>query len=175
MAAKAYTHLLLKLCTFIILCIFYVILQNDSAVAMENSSKRVLFISSYTESYEAVPQEINGIEKIFTPLGISLDIEYMDTKRLDTAQNITLFYFLLKYKLNHVEPYDAIIVGDDNALQFAMNFQNELFSGLPIIFLGINDIHRAETAGEDPNITGIIEKISIKENIELALKFNPEA
>ncbi|MDD3174160.1 MAG: ABC transporter substrate binding protein, partial [Herbinix sp.] len=42
-------------------------------------------------------------------------------------------------------------------------------------FLGINDIHRAETAGEDPNITGIIEKISIKENIELALKFNPEA
>lgn len=174
MAAK-YNNLIYKFAAILFLMVLYIIISQSKIAAAKDDLKRVLFISSYTESYDAVPEQLEGLREIFAPEEIILDIEYMDTKRFDRAENIVLFYSLLKYKIFHIDPYDAIIVGDDNALQFAMNYQDELFPKKPIIFLGINDLSRAEKAGENPYITGIVEKMSIKDNIELALKFNPNA
>jgi diguanylate cyclase (GGDEF) domain len=176
LTAKKYNVLFARIITILILSFFIAIKQNHMAAASDNlSTKKVLFISSYSESYDIVPEQIKGIEEVLLPHGISLDIEYMDTKRLDTADNITLFFNLLKYKLSHMDAYDAVIVGDDNALQFAINYQYTLFHCLPIIFLGVNDINRAKAAGENPYITGIIEETSLKDNIKLALSFNPGA
>ena len=99
----------------------------------------------------------------------------MDTKRFPSQENLQLFHNLLKYKLSQLQPYDAFIVGDDNALQLVLDYQDELFGDSPIIFLGINDTTRAKNASDHPLISGVIQKSSIKENIELALKFNPKA
>lgn len=146
--------------------------QHTDAIS---NAKRVLFISSYTESYEGVPPQIQGIKEVLSPEGVNVDIEYMDTKRIQSTENLDLFYKVLKFKLNNVQPYDALIVGDDSALQFAIKYQSELFPKLPIIYLGINDVDYAVEAGKDPYITGVIEETSLKDNIELALKFNPDA
>ena len=162
-------HLLL---CFILILFASVGSTHSDAISV---SKRVLFISSYTESYAAVPLQIQGIQEVLSPEGINLDIEYMDTKRFNTEENIERFHDLMKYKLDHVDEYDALIVGDDSALQFAIDYQKDLFSGMPIVYLGINDINRAVTAGENPCITGVIEETSLEDNIELALKFNPNA
>lgn len=167
-------HLPIKFTAILFLSIICMISTNKNASA-NDEQKRVLFISSFSESYEAVPEEVKGIKEVLDPRDIHLDIEYMDTKRFDTPVNIIMFYNMLRYKLNHIDAYDAVIAGDDNALQFAINYQGELFSGLPIVFLGINDLSRAEKAGENPNITGVVEEISLKDNIELALQFNPDA
>lgn len=137
--------------------------------------KQVLFISSYSESFPSVPDQIKGIREIFDPLDIQLDVEYMDTKRFDTSESNQLFYDLIKYKIDHLDPYDAVIVGDDSALQFAMDYQTDLFKDLPIVFLGVNDYERAALAGANPNITGIVEEMSLKENIEFGLKINKNA
>ena len=99
----------------------------------------------------------------------------MDTKRLDTPENKQVFYQSLKFKLTQLAPYDAVIVGDDNALQFAIDHQSELFPKIPIVFLGVNDEIRARQAAANPFITGIIERISIKETLAIARVFNPEA
>ncbi len=137
--------------------------------------KRVLFISAYTQSFVTVPEQIKGIQNIFRDQAIELDIEYMDTKRFDTEDKRLQFYDSLKYNLDHVPPYDAIIVGDDNALDFAVKYQEELFPNIPIVFLGINDIQWAIEVAKDPFITGITEETSIKENIEIAYSFNKNA
>ncbi|QHQ62554.1 EAL domain-containing protein [Anaerocolumna sedimenticola] len=149
--------------------------SNSEVIYGSENDKHVLFISSYSENFLSVPDEITGIREVFTPLNIMLDVEYMDTKRFDTKENERLFYELLKYKINNLKPYDAIIVGDDNALQFAMDYQNELFKGLPIVFLGVNDYDRAKRAWDNAYITGIIEEMSLKDNIELGLKINKNA
>ena len=137
--------------------------------------KSVLFISSYSQSFISVPDQIDGIQAVFDEKKINLEIEYMDTKRLDTPENKRVFYESLKFKLANLPPYDAVIVGDDNALQFAMDHQQELFPQIPIIFLGVNDENRAIQAGKDPFIAGNTEKISIKETLEIAKIFNPQA
>jgi len=156
------------LITFISLFFVYKVYGADK-------NKRVLFISSYDQNFVTVPEQIEGIQFVFIPNKIELDIEYMDTKRFDTKENIDNFYQYLKYKLDNIIPYDAIIVGDDNALQFVMDYKHDLFENLPIVFLGINDYKRAEFAFEHRNMTGIIEETSLKENIEIAQKFNKKA
>lgn len=163
-----------KLIFLSLLCFVTLMLPNQQ-VSARADMKKVLFISSYSESYDIVSLQLNGIKNILTPAGIGLDIEYMDTKRFDTDENIKLFHDLLKYKLNNCEPYDAVIVGDDRALEFAMDYQNELFNGLPIVFIGINDLNRAQEASYDPHFTGVVETIALKDTISLGLKFNPDA
>jgi hypothetical protein len=117
----------------LVVCIIIVFLMRYNKV-YASVDKNVLFISSYSESFLTVPQQIKGLQEIFEVNHVNLDIEYMDTKRYSSDENISNFYKSLKYKLNNTISYDAIIVGDDAALQFAMDYQKELFSGLPIIF-----------------------------------------
>lgn len=148
---------------------------NGIVVLGKSIDKRVLFISSYDGNFLSVPHQIRGVKSVFESENIHLDIEYMDTKRFDTKENINLFYSTLKYKLDHLAPYDAVIVGDDNALQFVMDYQEELFHKIPVVFLGINDLTRAKLAAEDDYITGIVEETSIRDNIELGIKLNKQA
>ncbi|WP_180272780.1 ABC transporter substrate binding protein [Konateibacter massiliensis] len=155
----------------VILCIF---LSNNTAYAAGEPTRNVLFISSYTENFVTVPEQIDGIQEGFTGQSVNLDIEYMDAKRLSSDENIENFHTSLKYKLQHVPKYDAIIVGDDFALQFAMDYQEELFSGIPIVFFGANDQERAAEAAKNPYMTGSLEEASLVENIELAEKLNPK-
>ena len=155
--------------------LFATILMPLALFVCAQEEKSVLFISSYSQSFVSVPDQIDGIQAVFDEKKINLEIEYMDTKRLDTPENKRVFYESLKFKLANLPAYDAVIVGDDNALQFAMDHQQELFSQIPIIFLGVNDENRAIQAGKDPFIAGNTEKISIKETLEIAKIFNPQA
>ncbi len=137
---------------------------------------RVLFISSYSECFPTVPEQIAGIQSVFDPLNIYLDLEYMDMSRFNNETNLNLFYETIKYKIENIEPYDAVIVADDAALQFALDYQEELFVGLPIISLCINDEYRFETAMDNPYMTGIMEITdSLHDTIVLANTMNPNA
>lgn len=170
---------LLKIIHILIFIIIFVlniiVVLPSTPVHASSADKRVLFISSYSQSFETVPEQIQGIQSVFEPQGINLDIEYMDTKRLDTNENKMIFYNLIKYKLSNLPVYDAIMIGDDNALKFVMDYKEELFNQIPIVFLGINDLNRANEAGEDPYITGVVEAFSLADTIEIAQKFNNKA
>jgi diguanylate cyclase (GGDEF)-like protein len=155
--------------------LFINMLLGPANFAQAQEEKSVLFISSYSESFVSVPDQIDGIKSVFDEKKIKLEIEYMDTKRLDTPENKQIFYQSLKFKLANLPLYDAVIVGDDNALQFVIDYQTELFYQIPIVFLGVNDEVRARQAASDPYITGIIERISIKETLDVARVFNPHA
>lgn len=144
------------------------------AEAKVNGKGRVLFISSYSYAWDTVQIQISGIEAGLED-GTVLDYEFMDTKRVSDETSYQLFYEGLAYRLAHVDPYDAVILGDDAALQFALAYQEELFAGIPLIFEGVNDEELARVASENPLVTGVVEKLSIPKNIDLALSIYPEA
>ncbi len=164
---------LAKKIVYFMLLSYLIFLPASSARAEDEDS--VLFISSYSESFITVPSQIEGLRSVFDEQNVLLDIEYMDSKRLTTKENIHNFYISLKYKLSNLPIYDAIIVGDDSALQFAIDYQQELFPELPIIFFGINDKERAKTAYDNPYMGGSTEETSLEENIKIAMLFNPDA
>lgn len=161
-------------------CIFIIFLSVISGlvggkVYGKDAKKNVLFISSYNESFLSVPDQITGVKSVLEPANVHVDLEYMDTKRFVTEESDRLFYEMIRYKIEHLPAYDAIIVGDDYALQFVMEHQEDLFKDIPIAFLGVNNLETAEIADDNPYITGIIEEMSVKENIELGRSINKTA
>ena len=161
----------------LIISIFCIILYCCTLPAFAGdlgTKGRVLFISSYSYSWDTVQMQIDGIKETLGP-GYEIDYEYMDTKRVDDAKAMQLFYDRLKYSMSKVEPYDVIIVGDDAALSFVLEYRPGLFKNIPIVFEGINDEELVEKALEDPLITGIVEKLPLEENLELAMKLLPDA
>lgn len=161
--------------TGIFLLLFSALFSSSTVSAMEHTAeKRILFISSYSYAWDTVQIQIEGIRE---GLGdnISIDYEFMDTKRFSDEQSISYFYKTLCYKLERVAPYDAVILGDDAALQFAVQYRDSLFAGIPLVFEGVNDLNYAVEVSKDPLITGVVEKLSFQENIDFALKLCPDA
>ena len=154
---------------FIIFCLGF-----WGMTAHADEMKRVLFISSYSYAWDMVPSQMEGIR---AGLGedVELDYEFMDTKRVDDAESLKLFHDGLKYRLEHVEPYDVIILGDDAALVFALEYQDELFAGIPMVFQSVNDEDLVARAMQNPYVAGVIERLSVSKTIELGQKINPNA
>ncbi|MCM1192573.1 MAG: GGDEF domain-containing protein [Butyrivibrio sp.] len=158
----------------LLLILFFGFMIFGRTAEAADGAKRVLFISSYSYAWEQVQLQIEGIR---AGLGedVVLDYEFMDTKRVDTEESLQLFYEGLAYRLSVVEPYDAVILGDDAALRFAMEHQEDLFPEIPMVFEGVNDEELAAEAVQNPMIAGVLEKLSVEKNIELGLKINPKA
>lgn len=134
---------------------------------------RILFISSYSYAWDSVQLQIEGVKAGVNGQAV-VDYEFMDTKRVDDETSMQQFYEGLAYRMSKVEPYDVIILGDDAALLFAMQYRHELFDGIPFVFEGINDIELAEELSKDPLITGVVEKLSLEKNIEMGRTFYPD-
>lgn len=172
MAKMRKNVMLKKLLQFFLLFLFCSIFSFSSQAGKVDG--RVLFISSYSYAWEQVQMQIEGIR---AGLGedVVLDYEFMDTKRVNSEEALQLFHDGLAYRLSVVEPYDAVILGDDAALKFALEYQEELFDSIPLIFEGVNDEELALLAAEHPMITGVLEMLSVEKNIELGLRINPNA
>ena len=145
----------------------------SSIITSEETPGRVLFISSYHAGFDTLPSQIEGIKSVFDDNSITLDIDYMDTKVHNYDENYRNYYQFLKTRLENGVPYDVVIVGDDNALQFIMDNRNQLFPSTPIVFFCINDMSRAKAANAMNDMTGIVEGISLSTNIELSLTLFP--
>lgn len=120
--------------------------------------KHVLFISSYSYSYLIVEEQLDGIRERFSNQPVFIDVEFMDTKRFNEEENYDSFYNRLRYKLSQESDYDAVIVGDDNGLEFFAEKKDEVFPDIPLFFMGINSYERALSASEQEDITGVLEK-----------------
>jgi hypothetical protein len=66
-------------------------------------------------------------------------------------------------------------VGDDYALEFAMQYHEDLFAETPVFFMGINNIENAELAEENLYFNGIIREGDIQKNIDMIMTLLPSA
>lgn len=164
-----------KMVRALLLCICLTLIYTTTASASVLGVKgRILFISSYSYSWDTVQMQIDGIKDTLG-MDYEIDYEYMDTKRVNDEVSMQMFYDGLAYRMSMVEPYDVVIIGDDAALQFVLDNRDGLFEGMPVVFEGVNDEALVEKALKDPLVTGIVEKLSVEENIDLALQLMPDA
>jgi PAS domain S-box-containing protein len=135
--------------------------------------RHVLLISSYHPGFPTFFQQINGIKSVFATQGILLDVEFMDKKRFADAESEANFLTLLSYKLSHIKPYDAVMTADDDALLFLLKHKARLFPSQPAVFFGVNNISLAKEQNARPDITGVIEAVSMQETIGLMCELLP--
>ena len=137
------------------------------SVAAEAVRPNILFLSSYTITFNTLPAQLRGITEALPADDYQLDVEFMDSKRFARPADEARFYALLKDKMLRLPRYDAVILGDDAALLFALKHQQELFASIPMVFLGINSLELARQAVQNPWITGVAERADYKRNIDL--------
>lgn len=143
------------------------------ASARISQNPRVLFLSSYGYEWESVPKNLDGITEVLNGKAL-VDYVFMDTKRL-LYEDVKEYIYKDIISRTQEDSYDYVIVADDAALTFALEFRDELFYGIPIIFEGINDENFAYSAAEDSLITGIVETFPLEDTIRLATMLYPKA
>lgn len=140
----------------------------------EKKNARVLFLSSYNYDWDSIPKQLNGFKSQIQGYA-KVDYVFMDTKTHAYKDIEKPIYDTVSNNINKLGGYDVVVLGDDVALDFALKYKNKLFSGVPMVFEGINSKQKARNAAKDPLITGVVESFPMKETIELAKKLYPNA
>ena len=134
---------------------------------------RILFISSYNYSFATVPDQLNGFAEGLDGVTVDIVHEFMDAKNYFRAEDIAEFHDYIKFKIDNAAPFDLVVLGDDTALHFGMNYADELFPGTPIVFLCVNNLTDARTAAAREGVTGIAEIVDFQSNVALFTKLFP--
>lgn len=135
---------------------------------------RVLFLSSYDYDWDSVPKQLEGFANEIDDFA-KTDYFFMDTKTHSYEEVKTNIYNQIQGELESGTNYDVIVLGDDAALDFALEYQTKLFDGIPMVFEGINSEEKAQSVAEDPLITGVVESFPMEETIALAQTISPNA
>ncbi|MGZ2368213.1 ABC transporter substrate binding protein [Ancylomarina sp. YFZ004] len=136
--------------------------------------KHILVIHSYHQSFVWTDSISSGIESVLTPRENEIETfyEYLDSKRF--VDPIFIESFVHKYKLLCPRvSCDAIIVSDNNALNFVIKNRSRFFKNIPIIFCGINN-YKPELLKGESQVTGIAEYTAIDSTLMLMHKLHPE-
>jgi len=142
--------------------------------AHEVHYKHVLILHSYHPGLPWTDSITAGIETALNESAenLNIHIEYLDTRRYQDPEYISLIYqSLLGCKLKG-RPFDMVLLSDKKALNFALEHRQELFPDSPIVFCGIRNFHPDMIAGTG-NITGVGEALAFRETVDLALQFHP--
>jgi diguanylate cyclase (GGDEF)-like protein/PAS domain S-box-containing protein len=150
-----------------LMCVAWTSLPAAGKSGPDLSHKRVLLLFSYHPTFVSSDAILHGVRSVLDKHGLTLDIEFMDSKRVLDDVSKDNFLRLLSYKLAKRQPYDLVMLSDDNALNFALDNRAQLFPKVPMVFLAVNDAHRAIEMDDHPSITGVVEALSYQRTIDL--------
>lgn len=138
----------------------------------EKPKKSVLYLNSYHHGYQWSDSIMAGARSVLdeSQYKIDLHIEYMDAKRYNFEDVTRMLLRLYEEKFAR-EPFDIVIVSDNDAFAFASQYRELLFPGTPIVFCGVNAFE-ARDLGKG-NITGVVEKFDMARTLDVALHLHP--
>ena len=103
---------------------------------------------------------------------ITFQVEYMDTKRLQTPVYLEQLAGLYRTKYAGTS-FDGILVSDNHALSFALEHRAELFPEVPVVFCGINRF-RPEILKGAADVTGVIEQGDFAQTLRFVRRARPK-
>lgn len=139
-------------------------------------SKEILFLNSYHKGYKWSDDIVNEVEKKLKPYeDIELTVLYMDTKRVVSDSYFDKLFNLYKEQLEN-RKFDLIIVSDNNAFDFIVKYDKQLFKNTPILFCGINNFDKEFLTKNNMSkyVSGVIEQVDLEKNFRLILNLQPE-
>lgn len=117
-----------------------------SAVALEK--KNVLILNSYHQGFKWTDDITRGMLAALDPARSDTRIftEYLNTKWSHEASYFRELSRFLRVKYGKV-PIDLILCSDNDALDFLLEYRNEIFGTIPVVFSGINYFSSADLKG----------------------------
>ncbi len=145
-------------------------------VGAQEASPNVLVLHSYHRGLSWTDGVMEGIRDVFAESDLDPEfyIEYMDTKRFSPDEELYQRLDSLYWKKYQDTPLDLIIVSDNNAFEFMLEYHDTLFPGVPVVFCGINFFEDEMLEGFESTFTGVVEDVDITDTIELMLRLHPD-
>lgn len=134
---------------------------------------RILYLSSYNSSFPTFYDQIQGVRDSFPPELVQIDVEFIDSKRLPQENYLVEYQNFLQNKLNMLPSYHALICGDDNAMNMGLKLLSGPLNGIPMVFFGVNNRPLALQMDERPDVTGVVEAVSMDETLSLIMELFP--
>ena len=163
--------------TITLVMLAYQLYEKDtySVSKLHQADHKVLFLCSYDPMYYTYKYQIKGLEDELYSNGIKFDVVYMDTKNFRSEADLKEFYHFFKQRYGEkLGTFDGVLLGDDDALSFAIEHQKDLFDKMPMVFFGINDLKLANEAQSNPYITGFYENNFLEQTMLTAMKIFPD-
>jgi two-component system cell cycle sensor histidine kinase/response regulator CckA len=136
--------------------------------------KRVFVLNSFNRGYVWTDNMLRGIDDTFagSAPGVETYVSFMDMKRVPSSpQYFAQFKELIREGYKGVR-FDAVLACDNDALEFLREYRDELFPGVPVVFVSINDFDGRMLDGRR-DITGTSENTDYEGTIRCALKLRP--
>lgn len=137
-------------------------------------SKNILILLSYSTDFPSYPNITKSLNTALSQH--NLDYVYLNSKNNWANDYQALMQdFLAKRQALSQQKIDLIITVDDNTFSFVKKNYQTMYSGIPIVFMGINDIKKLEWAQDQSNFTGFYEAPSFSENLLYAQSLFPNS
>lgn len=170
-----------RVALLIIVMMALIVSQFENSYSLSQSKveqeKHVLVLNSYHRGFkwtdDTVASFLETLENLSQEHKYAFYIEYLDWKKYPTQKNIENMYANLRYKYGS-KPIDLIVATDDKALELAIDYREEQFKNIPIVFTGVSQDSFKLLSDNQENITGVIENIDLEPTIQIAKLLNPE-
>lgn len=124
--------------SWLIIFLIFTSVIRSFGFASPKEVKNVLLINSYHQEYLWTDSLTSGvISALKLNHEITLHIEYLNSKQFGKS-NFELEKNYFKAKYSEIS-FDGILVTDNDALDFAFQYDKELFPNKPIVFAGISN------------------------------------
>ncbi len=156
-----------------VLLLLLLLLQAVSAGA-DDTFRRILVLNAYHEGYYWTDRIMDGVKSVLgKESDIQVFVDYMDTKRCFDSEYYSKLKNLYEHKYGRMQ-FDVIIASDDHALSFLLEYRDELFPKVPVVFCGINDFHPDRIRGRT-GYTGISESYDVAGTVRMMRSLHPDA
>jgi len=103
---------------------------------------------------------------------VNFYFEYLDTIRFNNPVYRKSLSETISQAYRDLKP-DLLIVSSYDALRFVLDYREQMFSDVPIVFLAV-DRSRLQGMKLLPDVTGVWETVDIHGSLDLALSFQPD-
>ena len=154
-------------------CLFF--LQTGFVRAVQPSEKKKIFyLNSYEITFQTYESSQRAINETFSPSNYIIDTDFMDSKRFYDEVMYDNLKERLRIKMKERGKYDMVLTSDDDALKFVMDNYQEFFTNTPVVFWGFDNIAKVGQLDSIDYITGVVETVPAKGNIELIRRIQPQ-
>jgi len=135
--------------------------------------KNVLVLSSFTDRIGFLELEpLKSSLRSHVTVPVSFNVEYLDSVRFEDAG----YRKSLSETLHHAykdAKLDLVIVQAYPALRLLLDYQDQMFPGVPIVFISVAP-DRINGEKISPGVTGVTTFVDVRGSLNLALRLHPD-
>lgn len=140
--------------------------------AQIGQNKKILYIDSQSCNSFASKKMIEGFESVLSK-DYSINFQFMELNMIPDDEKYSSFYNRVNQYIKEND-FDAFFLADNDALNFALMYREELFKDKPMVFAGVEDFELIRRGVMDEKITGVRDVLYFDENVLLARRIFPE-